>query len=278
MVTSLLALGLIGSGLYFHTPSKDRTFLILCVILLLPMCALAFYCIRLPIDHWLSEHVGKNTNAFAFIRVFYAPLTEEPAKLWPLLIPWIYRRTTPQNYVRIAIAIGLGFGLGEAWTVAGFLAKNPAIAKYPWYLLNGFIGERIMVCFIHAGFTGAALHFIIVRRWLFAGIICAMLLHFLGNLPIYLAQQDFLSFGKVAWQIVLSLWAPICLLLTIAELAYFAYGAGWLQKLSGNTKCPGCGTVYQRPLFCINLFTKCYERCPACKHWHLVDAWSRIKE
>jgi len=281
LVTNILAVGLIGCGLYFRTPPKDRaadrSLFIVLSLLMLPMCALALHAVRIPLDHWVSGGLGIKGKLYALVYVLYAPLTEEPAKLWPLLLPWIYRRMTPQNYLRVAIAIGLGFGLGEAWTVAAFLVKIPAIAKYAWYQLNGFIGERFLVCLLHACFTGAALYLIVVRRWIVAGIGCAMLLHFLGNLPIVLAQQDFLGFGKTAWQAILSLWAPTYLLILSAALAFLAYGEGWLDKIIGKATCPECKTVY-RTLFGVNLIHKSYERCPACKHWHLVDTWNRIRE
>ena len=280
IVTNILALVMIGGGLYFRTPPKERVkeraLFILLVLLTLPMCALAFHVVRLPVDHWLDGFLAKKEDLVAFIRVLYAPSTEEPAKLWPVLIPWIYRRITSQNYLRVAIALGLGFGLGEAWTVAGFLANNPVIAKYPWYQLNGFIGERFLVCLLHACFTGAALYWIIIRRRVVVGIGCAMLLHFFGNFPIYLAQQDFLKFGKSVWQVLLTFWVPAYLLLLIAALSFLAYGKGWLEKIIGKTTCPECHAVYA-PLFGVNLFHKSYERCPACKHWHLVETWNRSR-
>jgi len=120
---------------------------------------------------------------------------------------------------RSALAIGLGFGVGEAWTVAGLLSKSPEIAKYPWYLLNGYMSERMMVCVIHAAFTASALALIFKHKRVFLGLLACMILHFLGNFPIFLAVKN--AFGL-------------------------------------------------RP--------KRYERCPHCKHWHLVSVFDEEDE
>ncbi len=278
LVTSALCLGVIGGVLFFRTPRPERAFLSRLVLLLLPMCALAFHGVRMPLDHALASVLAGNPDLYAFIKVLYAPLTEEPAKLWPLLIPWVWRRVTRENLVRVALAIGLGFGIGEAWTVAGLLAGEPAIAHLPWYALGGFISERFMVCILHAGFTGAALYFIRTRRRVGTGLACAMLLHFIGNFPIYLAQQVFPDLGPVVWQVLLGLWVLFYWLLMAALLAGLAGGRGWFRKLRGTTQCPGCGAVYPRRLFGINLLHRSYERCPVCKRWHLVDTFSRTGE
>ncbi|MFN8539856.1 MAG: hypothetical protein U0232_20545 [Thermomicrobiales bacterium] len=81
------------------------------------------------------------------------PLTEEPAKLWPLLIPAFARRITRENAVRCAVALGLGFGIGEIGFIAQLIYADGDFNALPWYNFSGFINERFMVCLIHGGFV-----------------------------------------------------------------------------------------------------------------------------
>lgn len=279
IITSALSLAVIGGLLLFRALREDRMFLGVLVVVMLPMNALAFYCVRTPIDAWLSTLFGKSIELYHFIRVLYAPLTEEPAKLWPLLIPWFYRRIASKNVLQVAFAIGLGFGVGEAWTVAGLLSKSPEVAKYPWYLLGGYMGERMMACVMHCAFTAAALHFIINRKSAFIGVMSAMALHFFGNFPIFLAQKNVFGVGTNIWKGILQIWVSAYFLLMGFILAYMAYGKKWAEKLSkGKMKCPECESIYRRPIFKVNLVHKCYEKCHCCKHWHLVSSFDYKEE
>lgn len=273
IITSALSLGAIGGSLLSRASKDERWFLGALILIMLPMNALAFHGIRTPMDAWLSASLGKTSGLYHFARVLYAPLTEEPAKLWPLLIPWFYRRAEAGHLVKAALAIGLGFGVGEAWTVAALLSKSPEIAAQPWYRLGGYINERAMVCVMHAAFTAAAIHGIIKRRSVLKGLALAALLHFVGNFPIFLAQQNLWGLGRNAWMVILQLWVFAYFLLMGFFLVYMAYGRQWLEKISGTMECPECRNVYRRPIFFrMNLVHKCYEKCPHCKHWHFVSA------
>ncbi|HBC86978.1 MAG TPA: hypothetical protein DCZ94_08500 [Lentisphaeria bacterium] len=274
IITTMLAWLVIGGLLFHRAPKEDRFLLGILIIVMLPMNALAFHAVRMPLDSLISEMLSQNRGILGFIRVLYAPLTEEPAKLWPLMIPWIFLKINRKNLVMAAIAIGLGFGIGEAWNVAYLLSKNPEIAKYPWYMLGGYVGERAMVCIMHAAFTVTALYFIVLRKSIVKGLLFCMTLHFIGNFPIYLAGNNLFGLGKVAWMIILNIWVLAYFLAMGGILAYLEYGDKWLQKIfKGVMKCPECGIIYQRPVFKFNLFHKCYEKCPACRRWHLVSAF-----
>jgi len=273
IITTVLALSVIG-GLLFHRAPREYRFLLgMLIVVMLPMNAIAFHVVRMPLDSFLSGILLQNQGLYHFIRVLYAPFTEEPAKLWPLLIPWIFLRINRKNLVMVAIAIGLGFGIGEAWDVAYMFSKIPEIAKYPWYMLGGYVGERAMVCIAHAAFTVTALYFIVIKKSIIKGLLICMTLHFIGNFPLYLAGNNLLGLGA-AWMIILRIWVPIDFLAMMCILFYMEYGGRWLQKIfKGTMKCPECGSIYQRPIFKFNLFHKCYEKCPACMHWHLVSAF-----
>ena len=273
-ITSILSLGLIGGMLLLSAQKEERGFLLLLVLVMLPMNALAFYLVRMPLDAWLVSIAGAKTGAYPFIQTLYAPLTEEPAKLWPLLIPFFSRRIRLLPPHRAGLAIGLGFGVGEAWTVAHLLSQSPHVAQIPWYLLGGYIAERMMVCVMHGAFTTAALVLIVRHGRVFLGIAAAMLLHWIGNFPIFLAGMNFPQLGPQVWQVVLQLWVAGYFLLMGCLLARIALGGQWLRKLfRGNVRCPECSEIYQRPIFGINLLHKRCERCPFCKHWHLVSAF-----
>jgi len=274
-IVTVLAVLAIALPLRQATPPAERGFLLLLALVLLPMNALAFHALRMPLDAALGHLMNRHESAYQFLTTFYAPLTEEPAKLWPLLIPWFRMRIVRGNAVRVALAIGLGFGLGEAWHLAFMLGKIPAIAVQPWHLLGGYIGERLMVCVMHAGFTYAALYLILRGKPGAAaiGILLAIALHWLANFPIYLAHLNPWGLSRDAWTLLLSAWVLFACLAMGIFLARAAFGSSWLEALfRGTMTCPGCGVTYRRPFFRFNLCLKSYERCPTCRKWHLVDA------
>lgn len=269
-LVTVIGLAAIGGGLMKKAPPADRIWLALIVLLLLPMNPLAYYVLRLPLDGVLSRLLVHHDELHRFFGVFYAPLTEEPAKLWLFLFPAMRHRVTRDNLVRVAVAIGLGFGIGEAWLVGHLLSRVPEYAQYPWYALTGFVGERLCVCLIHAGLTATALLFIVRRRWL-RGMLAAMSLHYLANFPLYLARFLEPVFGKTVVVTLLGLWVSTILVSAIFYLARLAYGQEWRGRLFGWATCPECGERYERPLFArIMLGTWNYERCPHCRRWHLV--------
>jgi hypothetical protein len=274
-ITSVLSITIIGGLLFYRAPKDERIFLLLLITIMLPMNALAYYFLRIPIDSLLSTIIGRDNQIYHFLRIFYAPLTEEPAKLWPLLVPLIYKHINTNNIVRVAIAIGLGFGIGEAWNVAVLLSKSHAIAGYPWYMFTGYINERLLVCIGHAAFVASALHFIINRKSVLIGISLGMFLHLIGNSPIYLANIHAFNFDNTTWTIILQIWVLAYLLAMGSILAFMAYGKQWAEKIfRGTMKCPECGSIYRRPIFGVNLIHRRYERCPLCKHWHMTSAFN----
>jgi RsiW-degrading membrane proteinase PrsW (M82 family) len=141
-----------------------------------------------PLDDWLSAHHDTHSLTFQWMISLYAPLTEEPAKLVPLLIPAIRRDTSPANFARYALAIGLGFAIGEMWFVADRIARVPAYASLPWYQFGGYVGERLMTCVFHSALVVVAL-WQLGRRFV-VGVAGAMALHWLGNFPILLLNWD----------------------------------------------------------------------------------------
>ncbi|MFN0054669.1 MAG: hypothetical protein ACKV0T_21055 [Planctomycetales bacterium] len=265
-VTSVLSLALVGGVLFYRSPRSTWWVLALAILVQLPMCAAAYYGVRVPLQEGVQKLVGEG-DLFGFLTTFSAPLTEEPAKLWPLLIPLFRRFATNENRVRLAMALGLGFGLGEIWFLAHVIfTKDPQSAGLPWYQLGGFLNERFMVCLMHGVFTATALY---VGGW--RGFVGACVLHYLVNFPIYLGKIDAGGLGKETYQVLLSLWVAIYFIGMLALLAFMSAGNWQVGKMIfGEATCPDCQTVYPRPLLGLNLGPKRYERCPHCRKWHLL--------
>jgi PrsW family intramembrane metalloprotease len=187
-IAALLSAAVYGGALAWWAPRREAALLAAAVLLALPLAPLAYHLARAPLDSSATTALG--AGAITWLRPLYAPLTEEPAKLLPmLLLPWLARRTTGANAVRVGVALGLGFGLGEIALVATLLQATPGVATAPWPSLMGFISERYMVCLVHGAFTATAL-----TLWrdgpksLALGLAAAMALHLLANLPIALAS------------------------------------------------------------------------------------------
>lgn len=267
IITTGLVLLIFALYVLFRASRKERPLLLAATFLNAPFSPLAFYLVRAPFDRLVGKVLASFPDAYLFAKTFYAPLTEEPAKLWLLLVPWFVRGITRENVARVALALGLGFGVGEIWLIAQMVAANPAYAGYPWYYFGGFMGERVMVCLLHAAFTSAALWRL--RRGFLGGLAVAMALHYVGNFPIYLAAVDAFGLGKTTWQYVLSFWIVGYLFLMLVALAFFSYGKLQPGRLFfGQARCPSCGALYARPFWAVNLGNRRHEKCPACKKWH----------
>src|SRR5207244_3709231 len=108
--------------------------------------------------------------------------------------------------VALALAVGIGFGIGEIWFLARALVLSPDYPDVPFWMFGGFVIERLEVCFLYCAFV--ALPFVALARvrpfWL--GGLAGMFLHFLLNFPIYLAQMDTFGLGRAIWTQALLLW------------------------------------------------------------------------
>lgn len=262
LLTTAFCLAVWGSLLRSLPPPLPPRVLLAAFLVALPLQPAAFYLVRLPFNQWLTGLLGHKPSLW--IMIFYAPVTEELAKLIPLLVPAVRRAVAPQSAVRLALAIGLGFGIGELWFIAWNLREVPAVAALPFYMLGGFLGERFMVCLLHSAFTSLSL------RWR-GGLLLAMLAHLGLNLPIALAAVDFPPLGKAVWGVILGLWTALyflAALFMLARLGGFSPG----EMLLGRARCPGCGQEYPRPLLLgFNLGPRRYERCPHCRRWHMTS-------
>lgn len=269
ILTTAIAVAVFGTLIRkLKLPANPRL-LWLAALMVLPMQPLAFYFVRVPLDHWLTLLLGRDSTTLHWLVTVYAPLTEEPAKLVPLLVPAIRRDISRANFARYALTIGLGFAIGEMWFIAEVIARNPKFAGVPFYFFGGYLSERLVVCLFHSAFVAVTLWQF--RKRFALGIIGAMALHWLGNFPIFLMASNAFGLGQTFWGITLQVWIIAYLVGALALLSYFALGrVNPGRFLYGRRKCPECGAEYDAPLFAVNLGTRRYERCPHCRHWHLT--------
>ena len=272
VLTTVLAAAIFGRLIHkLRLPANERL-LWLAFALTLPLQPLAFYFVRMPLDHWLVAHLGSTSTTYQWLTSLYAPLTEEPAKLVPLLIPAICRDVRATNFARYALAIGLGFAIGEMWFLAYEIARVPAYAALPFYQFGGYVGERLLVCVFHSAFVSVALWRL--RNRFALGFAGAAALHWLGNFPILLMAWNLGGLGKVAWMVIVQSWLVIYFVGALALLSYFTFGRIALGRIFyGRRHCPECGKDYDAPFFlAVNLGRTRYERCPYCRRWHWTTA------
>ncbi len=247
----------------------EKKFLLILIALTLPMSLLLYDFVRMPLQK-LTAELFRNSRLPVILATLWAPLTEEPGKLWPLLLPFVRQRLHSDNLVRSALALGLGFGMGEVVMLAIKISasKQPALA---WYMYGGFLGERIVVCFIHGGLTAIALKQWGQRTFIW-GILGAMVLHFLLNIPIFIfgMNQNF-GLEKAVVQVILSFYIVFFFLAMLGITAYLQFGtANAGQLLFDYATCPKCGKQFHRSIWALNLGWHRYERCPHCKKWSLI--------
>jgi hypothetical protein len=272
-ITTATALAVVGGVLRKNTPLDERRLLLALVALELPACALAYYAFRVHLDHHVVRPlIDPHGPWYAWVVLLYAPLTEEPAKLWPLLIPSLRRRVTAANAARVGFALGLGFGVGELWFIADRIAASGKSVELAWYGFGGFFGERLTVCVLHGAITSVALHFLPRSRAAFAGgVLAGMALHTGANAPIVVAALGLL-FSKDVWFAILAFWVPAYTMAVGALAGWLASGNLKLgATLLGKARCSLCHAVYERSLLAVNVFHKRYERCSACGRWQWVD-------
>jgi hypothetical protein len=269
-LTTGLAVGVFGVAIHrLRLPANERL-VWLAALVALPLQPFAFYCVRVPLDQWFALHLGSTSTAYAWLTSLYAPLTEEPAKLVPLLIPAIVRDIRKENFVRYALAIGVAFAIGEMWFVAERIARVPNLAAMPFHQFAGYMTERLMTCVFHSAFVSVALWRL--RSGFALGFAGATALHWLGNFPVFLMAWNVGGLGKTFWMTFIGVFLGLYFIAALGLLAQFAFGRIAPQQIFyGPRHCPECENVYDAPLLAVNLGRIRYERCPHCQRCH----WTR---
>lgn len=119
--------------------------------------------INMGLKDWIFLGLSKwipSTNLILFlvyfpIWVLIVGITEELFKITPLLVPKVRKEIKESEFIKVQFSwsLGIGFGLGEIWYLAYLIALNPIYDGMQWYLFTGFLLERLLVVFLHAGMT-----------------------------------------------------------------------------------------------------------------------------
>jgi RsiW-degrading membrane proteinase PrsW (M82 family) len=132
IAATLVMAAAIGFVLWRFAPRAHLGPLALALALQLPMSALAFHLVRQPIIDGLQPLVG-DSAIYRWAQFLYAPLTEEPAKLWPILLPFLARRIDRVTLAWYGLALGTGFAIGEVWFLADMTVRSGRVAELPWH-------------------------------------------------------------------------------------------------------------------------------------------------
>lgn len=222
VLTGCLGLALVATLLISTTDRQQRWPLVAAFFCMLPMSWLMYHGVRMPLDALLRVVLGESPW-LNWLRTVYAPLTEEPIKLAPLLLPLVRRALTQGPVERVALAVGCGFAMGEIYTVEELIeAARPEVAKLPWYELQGFINERLMTFATHSSM--AAVSLIGAQRgfrWGCLGLVGAMVIHFVSNFPIFMAQRGWFGTSDPgAINQLLAGWVMLCCLASVIWLSW----------------------------------------------------------
>lgn len=128
----------------------------------LPLSAIVNLFVKGPIGEGVGEMAGIDPGLglatpvwFLVLLFLLAPVFEELIKAAPALIPSVRRGIeTPGDALWTGMALGIGFGIGEAIYLAWQVTVSGAYGEYPWYAFTGFFGERLLVVFMHGMMTG----------------------------------------------------------------------------------------------------------------------------
>lgn len=280
VISAILVVGAWGNVLLKKAEHTERRFLILLFLSQLPMSALVYYVIRFPVAQWYTAFFPKGTDIWLLLKSFEAPLTEEPGKLLPLILPSVLLRL--KNYpdrkpaLLAGMALGLGFGVGEILFLAYVLPQwRQDVLAYPWYYFGGSIVERFLVSFLHAVMTGIAASGIAKGfRQGATGIAYAMGLHYILNIPAIIPGFSPLRpFFKDP--LALAVYQQVKWLYFLA-LFVFCFFIAWkwiegrfptAEMFLGKCICHHCGKEFEPSFFGFSLGVASGLRCPHCKKW-----------
>lgn len=269
---------LVGRFFYRRIDAKDKKWFILFFLLQIPASYLTWVLVRVPYEAWYSEIFVRGELWWIFVKAFEAPLTEELAKLLPVLIfaAWMLKGLTKKRAVFLGMALGLGFGLGEVWALVYLnVTTNAEILAYPWYAFLSAIAERLMASFIHGAMTGFALYGI-VQGWFRGvfGVLTAMCTHFLLNFPIFLPVLGIVSVGSTAsltaFRVAVGLYIVVFFFVMMGIVWKRGFGKTLdLSYFLGESTCVRCKKKFKTTVWrTINWGIATSQKCPHCGKWN----------
>lgn len=159
----------------------------------------------------IEPGLGVETPVWFLLFLFaLSPVFEELIKVVPVLLPSVRRQITgPDDAYWTGMALGIGFGLGEIAYLAWGIAASGAYEQYAWYTFTGFLGERVLVVFLH-GFMTSLFVWLAFRRKPVTGYLAAVAIHAAINAPAMLFQLGLApAWTASLWLIVLLIGALI---------------------------------------------------------------------
>jgi hypothetical protein len=195
-VVTIVVAAVTCGGLLVALARGDRRFLWL-ILPALPLSALVNVVVKRPLVAWVPSLFGMESLSLAtapagllVALLFLSPLTEEAIKVLPLVFPAARRLMSSRLTALYAgLALGIGFGLGEAAFIAVGIARSPQFAGLPWYAFGGYLGERSQVTLAHGLMTAIFAAGLQAGGWrALAGYAAAVLLHALLNVGALLVQ------------------------------------------------------------------------------------------
>lgn len=197
ILTIALTATLCISSLNFYTHA-DRHYYWL-IIAGLPLSLIVNRLVKTPVINAIASAAGVPLKLgpdiplwFALAILLSAPVFEEAIKILPMVIlPGRIFLDDASHALWAGLALGMGFGLGEAAFLAYGVGQSSTFNQLPWYTFTGFLVERLVVTFAHGFLTSiAVLGLYYGKRSAWLGYLSAVGLHTLINLgPILLALK-----------------------------------------------------------------------------------------
>ncbi len=196
LLTAILCFAMLN-----HLTGSDRRYYWL-LVPGLPLSLIVNRWIKIPVLTALATQagiplkLGPAMPAWFIVLIWLnAPVFEEAIKVLPLALPGVRRfLQDPSRSLYTGLALGMGFGLGEAAYLAYGIAQSPEFNTLPWYVFTGFAVERLVVTFAHGFMTSiTALGFHDGGRKALTGYLAAVGFHALINLGAILMALKLLS-------------------------------------------------------------------------------------
>lgn len=168
----------------------------------LPLSAVVNLFVKSPVGQGvgtlagIDPGLGLDTPVWFLVFLFLlSPVFEELIKVVPALVPSVRRHaTTPDDALWMGVALGIGFGIGEAAYLGWQIALSGAYEQYAWFMFTGFLGERLVVVLLH-GFMTALLMWFAARGRPVIGYLAAVGTHALLNSGAMLFQLGLVAEG-----------------------------------------------------------------------------------
>jgi len=208
---TILLTAALGLAALNHLTGSDRRYYLL-MVAGLPSSFLINRLVKIPLISGIGSLAGIPLKLgpdmpLWFLGVIWlaAPIFEEAIKILPMALrPARKLMTGEAQALWAGLALGIGFGLGEAAYLAYGMVRDPATNSLPWYMFSGFVTDRLIVSFGHGLMTAVAVMGLKHGGGrAFLGYLAAVGLHALLNLgPILsalkLISPTLASFGTYA--------------------------------------------------------------------------------